>query len=192
MPASSLRPAHRSAAALTAALVAALVLVGVAEGGARGANAYLAPASACPGADDVAASPAVQRRALGCLVNWARKQDRRSGLRHPAALQRAALLKGRAVASCASFSHTPCGSDPTAVLRAAGYRYSSYGENLFVGPWGQDSAREVVAAWLASPVHRANILRASFRDFGATFVHAPGLDGGADAVVWVGAFASPR
>jgi len=183
---------YRSAAALTAALVAALALVGVAEGGARGANAYLAPASACPGADDVAASPAVQRRALGCLVNWARKQDRRSGLRHPAALQRAALLKGRAVASCASFSHTPCGSDPTAVLRAAGYRYSSYGENLFVGPWGQDSAREVVAAWLASPVHRANILRASFRDFGATFVHAPGLDGGADAVVWVGAFASPR
>ena len=182
----------RHLAALVAASLAGFVAVGVAHGASSSQSAYLAPAAACARADDPAAPSSVQRRAVACLVNWARKRDRRSSLRQPASLRRAAVLKGRGVVSCNAFSHTPCGSDPAAALRAAGYRYSSFGENLFVGPWGEVSARDVVAAWLASPLHRANILRAGFRDLGVTFVHAPRLDAGGDAVVWVAAFASPR
>ncbi len=129
---------------------------------------------------------------MGCLVNWARRQDRRVSLAQPAALQRAAALKGRGVASCGVLTHAPCGSDPTASLRASGYRYSSFGENLFVGTWGEVTPRDVVATWLQSPAHRANILRSGFRDFGAALVRAPGLLGDADAAVWVATFASPR
>jgi len=173
-------------------LLAGALGAGVANGAPRSTSAYLAPAATCPGADDPSASPLVQRRALGCLVNWARRQDHRASLRQPAALKRAALLKGRQVVACAAFSHTPCGSDPAAAVRASGYRYSTYGENLFFGPWGQVTAREVVAFWLASPTHRANILRRSFHDFGATFVHAHAFEGGGDAVVWVATFGARR
>ena len=178
---------------LAAAVLPAFVAASVARGGERSASAYLAPTGACAHADDAAAPAAVQRQAVACLVNWARARDRRVSLRQPAALQRAAELKGRGVVSCNAVSHTPCGgADPAAGLRRAGYRYSSYGENLFVGPWAQVSARDVVAAWLSSPPHRANILRSGFRDLGLTSVRAPELDDGSDAVVWVAAFARPR
>lgn len=176
---------------LVAASLAAFVVVASADGAGSSWSSYLAPPAACPGADDPTAAPAVQRRAVGCLVNWARREDRRASLAWPATLQRAAALKGRRVASCGVLTHTPCGSDPTASLRASGYRYASFGENLFVGTWSEVAPRDVVAAWLQSPAHRANILHAGFRDFGAALVHAPGL-GDADGAVWVATFASPR
>jgi uncharacterized protein YkwD len=182
----------RLLAAIVVVLLATLLSVGTAQGTPGAATAFLAPSSVCPGADDAAASPTVQRRAVGCLVNWARRHDRRPSLRQPATLQRAALLKGRQVVACAALSHTPCGAGPAAAVKAAGYRFSSYGENLFFGPWGQVTPRQVVAAWLASPLHRANIMRPMFRDFGATFVRATGFDPAGDSVVWVATFASPR
>jgi uncharacterized protein YkwD len=108
------------------------------------------------------------------------------------ALQRAATLKGERVASCGQFSHTPCGSAVTAAVQAAGYRYATFGENLFAGTWGQVSARDVVLAWLESPEHRANVLSPSFRDLGAAPVRARGLLDGGDAVVWTATFGSRR
>jgi len=140
----------------------------------------------------VAAAPAAPSRAIGCLVNWARGRDRRRPLTPRPALQRAAAIKGKEVASCGQFSHTPCGTDVTSAVRAAGYRYATFGENLFVGSWGQVTARDVLTAWLQSPLHRANVLRPSFRDLGAAPARAPGLLGTGDTVVWTATFASPR
>ena len=172
--------------------VAALLVVGRADGAGRAWNAYLAPAGACKAADDAAAAPAVQARAISCLVNWARAQDRRGRLMQRPALRRAAALKGQGVASCGQFSHTPCGTDVTAAVRASGYRYATFGENLFAGTWGQVSARDVLTAWLQSSPHRAIVLDPSFRDVGAAPARAPGLLGDGDAVVWTATFASPR
>jgi uncharacterized protein YkwD len=174
------------------AFLAALLVAVPADGAGRAWTAYLAPAGACRSADDVAASPAAQARAVGCLVNWARAQDRREPLVQLPALRRAAALKGQGVASCGQFSHTPCGAEVTAAVRTAGYRYASFGENLFAGPWGQISARDVLRAWLQSPPHRANVLGAGFRHIGAAPVRAPDLLGDGDAVVWTATFASPR
>lgn len=185
-------PVRFGLAAILLASFAAFLVAGRADGAARAWTAYLAPVSACRGSTDPAASPEVQRRAIGCLINWARAQDRRGRLAQPASLQRAAALKGRGVVSCGQLSHAPCGSDPTASLRTAGYRYSTFGENLFVGPWGQVTPREVVAAWLQSPPHRANVLRPGFRDIGAALVRARDLFGDGDAAVWIAAFAAPR
>jgi uncharacterized protein YkwD len=125
-------------------------------------------------------------------VNWARKQENRSRLLRRSALTRAAELKGERVASCGQFSHTPCGTAVVSGVDAAGYRYASFGENLFAGSWGRVTPREVVNAWLASPPHRANMLSGNFRHVGAAPVRANGLLGGADAVVWTATFASPR
>ena len=80
----------------------------------------------------------------------------------------------------------------TSGVNAAGYRYATFGENLFAGTWGRVTPREVVNAWLNSPPHRANILSSRFRHVGAAPVLAKGLLGGGDAVVWTATFASPR
>ena len=180
------------AAGLTALVAASLVVAGRADGAGRAWSAYLAPAGACSSADDPAAPAAAQVRAVTCLVNWARAQDSRKRLVRRPALQLAATLKGQRVASCAQFSHTPCGTAVTAAVRTAGYRYATFGENLFAGTWGQVSAHDVVAAWLQSPEHRANVLGASFRDLGAAPVLARGLLDGGDAVVWTATFGSRR
>jgi uncharacterized protein YkwD len=179
-----------AAGALT--LLTAFLLVGRADGAGRSADAYLAPEGACRSAGDSSATAAVQARAIACLVNWARAQDRRTRLVRRVALQQAAELKGQRVASCGQFSHTPCGTPVTASVQAVGYRYASFGENLFVGTWGRFSARDVVLAWLESPPHRTNILNPSFRDVGAAPVRANGLLDGSDAVVWTATFGSRR
>ena len=123
--------------AIILAFLAALLVAGRANGGGRAWSAYLAPAAACQGSSNPAAAPAVQGRAIGCLVNWARIQDRRSQLAQPSALRHAAALKGRRIVSYGQVSHTPCGTGVTASLRATGYRYSGYGEHLSVGDWAR-------------------------------------------------------
>src|SRR3989338_2032885 len=69
------------------------------------------------------------------------------------------------------FSHTaPGGCDPGCRLRAAGYSYSAYGENIYwmsgysVTPAA--AADMVVNAWMKSTGHRANILNATFTNQG--------------------------
>ena len=101
-------------------------------------------------------------------------------------------MKGQGVVSCRQISHTPCGSDAAASVRRSGYDLARFGENLYVGTLGSASARDVVAAWLRSPPHRANILDPAFRDVGAALVRADDVfyDGG--ALVWIVAFGSPR
>jgi len=189
---SAAAPVRLVAIAFALMTALAFVVAGRAEGAGRSWSTYLAPESACPSADDPAASAAVQSRAVSCLVNWARAQDRRTRLVQRRALQHAAVLKGQRVASCAQFSHTPCGSAVTAAVRAAGYRYAMFGENLYAGTWGRVSARDVVAAWLQSPPHRANVLNRRFRDVGVAPVLAHGLLDSGDAVVWTATFGSRR
>jgi uncharacterized protein YkwD len=66
------------------------------------------------------------------------------------------------------FSHT--GSDGSGAdqrATAAGYIWQSLGENIAAG---QPSVAVVMAAWMASPGHCANIMHASFRDIGVACV----------------------
>jgi uncharacterized protein YkwD len=189
--ASAAAPSRLLAPALAAASILAFLFAGRADGAEHAWSTYLAPAGTCRAADDAAAPVVAQTRAVACLVNWARKQESRSRLLRRSALTRAAVLKGESVASCGQFSHTPCGAAVTSGVNAAGYRYATFGENLFAGT-GSVTPRDVVTAWLHSPPHRANILSGRFLHVGAAPVHAKGLLGGADAVVWTATFASPR
>lgn len=175
-----------------ATLGAALaLLLGVRAADAAPAS-LLAGVTACPGADDRAAPEASQRQAIVCLVNIARSRADKARLATPAKLRKAAALKGQVVVSCGQLSHTPCGAEPTESIRRAGYRYSWFGENLWLGTWGQFSPRQVVESWLGSPGHRANILRSGFQHFGVARVRANGVFGEPSTAVWVATFASPR
>jgi uncharacterized protein YkwD len=189
---SAAAPSRLVASAFAVASIFAFLLVGRADGAERSSSVYLAPTGACRAADDASAPAAAQARAVSCLVNRARAQEHRPRLARRSALQRAAALKGERVASCGQFSHTPCGADVTSGVNASGYRYATFGENLFAGTWGRVTPRDVVSAWLRSPPHKANILGGQFRHVGAAPVRANGLLSGQDAVVWTATFASPR
>jgi len=65
------------------------------------------------------------------------------------------------------FSHTsPSGTQPWDRAAAAGYAYSSVGENIAAG---YATPEEVVTGWMNSPGHRANILNGTFTEIGAGF-----------------------
>ncbi|MFI7413017.1 sigma-70 family RNA polymerase sigma factor [Streptomyces sp. NPDC049627] len=62
------------------------------------------------------------------------------------------------------FDHTnPDGADPGQRITAAGYTWSTYGENI---AQGQQTPEAVMDSWMNSPGHRANILNCSFKDIG--------------------------
>jgi uncharacterized protein YkwD len=62
----------------------------------------------------------------------------------------------------------PRGESPVSRIRATGYisssRIGEVGENIGWGTLGDATPRAIVAAWMDSPGHRANILDPRFRD----------------------------
>ncbi|MFD8049417.1 RNA polymerase [Streptomyces sp. WAC 05379] len=70
------------------------------------------------------------------------------------------------------FDHTnPDGEDPGQRITAAGYRWSTYGENIAMG---QQTPAAVMESWMNSPGHKANILNCSFKDIGVGIHNGPG------------------
>jgi len=66
------------------------------------------------------------------------------------------------------FSHT--GSDGSASserITSAGYNFRYYGENI---AQGYSTEKDVVAGWLSSPGHCANIMNKNFKEMGAANV----------------------
>jgi uncharacterized protein YkwD len=190
-PATAAAPFRLALVATVALSLIAAAFAGRADGASSSWAAYLAPQAACAGADDPTAPRALQRRSIRCLVNWARAQDGRPRLAPSPGLRKAAILKGHGVASCGHFSHTPCNSGVTDAVRASGYRYSAFGENMFVGVSKRVTPRDVVTAWLRSPSHRANMLQPGFRELGLAGVRAGGILGETESIVWIAAFGSP-
>ncbi|MER7053624.1 MULTISPECIES: CAP domain-containing protein [unclassified Streptomyces] len=79
-------------------------------------------------------------------------------------LTRAADDYSDVMASSGVMSHTgPDGSTMASRVEAAGYQWSTLGENI---ARGQGSAASVMDSWMKSPGHRANILNCSFEELG--------------------------
>lgn len=99
----------------------------------------------------------------------------------------AAQRKAEDMATKGYFSHTsPDGTEPWRWIEDVGYRYRYAGENLAVR--FVDSS-DVVRAWMASPSHRANIVKGVYQDIGIGV--AQGTFEGAPATFVVQFFASP-
>jgi uncharacterized protein YkwD len=108
------------------------------------------------------------RHAVLCLVNRERTRRGEASLRLNGRLGRAAQQHSESMASGGYVSHFgPRGQSPLARIRATGYlaRHGSFaiGENIAWGTLGLSTPRAIVAAWMRSPEHRANILDARFR-----------------------------
>ncbi|MFF3286101.1 CAP domain-containing protein [Streptomyces sp. NPDC003023] len=98
------------------------------------------------------------------LVNQERASAGCSPLKANANLTQAADDYSDVMARSGVMSHTgPDGSTMTSRVEAAGYRWSTLGENI---ARGQSDAAAVMKAWMNSPGHRANILNCSFTELG--------------------------
>lgn len=129
------------------------------------------PPSPC-GAVDVLPSPSnleLAGMATLCLVNRERTTRGLPALASNAILTQAALAHSRDMVHLGYFEHdTPDGRSVGDRLRAAGYarRNASGGENIAWGAGKEGTPAAIVAAWMASPGHRADILRPAFREIG--------------------------
>lgn len=95
------------------------------------------------------------------------------------------------MASADYFDHVgPRGDTPSERMRAAGYlagaQFFEVGENIAYGTGWMATPRAIVAAWMASPGHRANILDPDFRDTGiGASAHLPAsLSGGQRGAIY--------
>ncbi|MCQ8771100.1 CAP domain-containing protein [Streptomyces telluris] len=98
------------------------------------------------------------------MVNAERAKAGCSPLTINAKLQAAAQGHSDDMAARDYYAHTsPEGKSPGDRMTAAGYRWSTYGENIFKSP---KDARTAMDGWMKSPGHRANILNCSFKEIG--------------------------
>ena len=86
-----------------------------------------------------------------------------------APLSQAAAAKAQDMFAKGYWAHnSPDGKTPWDFIIGAGYRYSVAGENLAKN---FSTSQGVVDAWMASPTHRANLLKGSYRDVGFAVVN---------------------
>ncbi|MFI1814786.1 CAP domain-containing protein [Streptomyces sp. NPDC020422] len=98
------------------------------------------------------------------LVNAERAKVGCGALTANAALTSAAQGHSDDMAARDFFDHTnPDGAGPGDRVTAAGYPWSTYGENIAMG---QTSPEQVMESWMNSPGHRANILNCDFKEIG--------------------------
>lgn len=87
-------------------------------------------------------------------------------------LETAALRHSQDMAAKGYFDHnSPDGRDPGDRITAAGYRWTTYGENI---ARGQQTPESVMEGWMNSPGHRDNILNCAFKEIGVGVHDASG------------------
>lgn len=112
------------------------------------------------------------RAAVLCLVNAERARNGLEPLQSNPQLAAAAESHGREMIAEDYFAHiSPAGVTPVDRARGAGYIPSSevgyvIGENLAWGTLTLSTPAAIVAAWINSPEHLANILEANYRETG--------------------------
>ena len=127
------------------------------------------------------------RAAILCLHNQIRAENDLPALRENRRLRKAALGHSRHMVKSTYFEHTtPEGVTMVdRILRAKYVREDEgwvLGENLAWGTGSFGTPRGALDRWMASPGHRANILKRSFREMGVGVVlgvPVPDLVGGA-------------
>ncbi|MFI6166222.1 CAP domain-containing protein [Nocardia sp. NPDC051052] len=126
--------------------------------------------SACLIASAPAAPAAPQAQSVAAevvgLTNAERAKAGCPALAAESHLTRAAQAHTEDMAARGVLAHDSAKGSPGDRIKAAGYRASSWAENIASG---QSRASAVVGAWMRSAGHRANILNCGLRDIGVGF-----------------------
>jgi uncharacterized protein YkwD len=116
------------------------------------------------------------RKAIRCLLNEKRKRRGLRPLEQNRRLERAAQRHTEEMVRNGCFAHE-CPGEPTldSRLRLIDYLVGdllrwAFGENIAWGSGELGTPRAMVAAWMESPGHRANLLRPFFEEIGVGFV----------------------
>ena len=124
---------------------------------------------------------------LLAATNSARVEQGEKPLANNAQLAEAAKLKVRNMFDKQYWAHTaPDGTAPWHWFGKVGYAYADAGENLAKNFTTSDST---VSAWLASPTHRANVLKAEYQDVG--FAVMSGMLGDKPTTLIVALYGTP-
>lgn len=92
-----------------------------------------------------------------------------SQLKLNTALSQAAAAKAQDMFTNNYWSHnSPQGKTPWVFIQGSGYQYTMAGENLAKN---FSTSQGVVNAWMASPTHRANIMKSGYEDIGFAVVN---------------------
>jgi uncharacterized protein YkwD len=183
---------------LTSRYCAAIREVRYAEigGYARGDEVWIVLATPQPKPKPLMLVPAKAAARVLELVNEARAAGRKCGrerfaaappLTASAELAAAALAHARDMAEHTTLTHRGSdGSQSSDRITRAGYAWRWSGENVASG---QQDADTVVAGWLDSPGHCANIMQPNFTQMGVAFALAPGQNPG---IYWAQEFGAPQ
>lgn len=102
------------------------------------------------------------------VINWtnqARIANSLPSLKVNSKLNAGAMIKIQDMFAKQYFEHiSPSGVGPADIAKEDGYEYILIGENLAMGNFKND--QELLAAWMNSPGHRANILNPRFTEIG--------------------------
>lgn len=152
--------------------------------------------AAAPFAPAVRMSEDAAGRLVLDLVNRARASARICGdrrfnaakpLRWNDTLAQAALAHAEDMARNNYFSHDGRdGSNPAQRVTLAGYRYRATGENIAAGHMEPET---VVAGWIKSPGHCANLMNGAYTEMGVAYAVE---QKSAMGVYWVQEFGTPR
>lgn len=122
------------------------------------------------------------------LTNTERSANDVGQLTNDALLDQAAQAKADDMAAQGYFAHTgPDGKTPWQWISASGYQYQYAGENLAVR---FINSTDVINAWMESPTHRANIVKAVYTQIGVGV--AEGMYQGQPATYVVQYFGTPK
>ncbi len=111
-----------------------------------------------------ASLPGLEEGRLIELTNIERQAQGLKPLRYNPQLSRAAEAKAADMLAADYFEHTsPAGKTPWSFIKATGYDYYKAGENLAID---FTTVEGPIPAWMASPSHRANILKEDFSEIG--------------------------
>jgi uncharacterized protein YkwD len=134
-----------------------------------GVIACAGPAAPDSFARNTASTSAGAADTLTTLLDLTNAERRRAGLpdlRESRQLASAAQLQSDQMGSMGQMDHVIPGAPyptPKDRLAAVNYAWEAYGENVAMG---QRSGSEVVAAWMKSAGHRANILSPRYTELG--------------------------
>lgn len=143
------------------------------------------------GGTGTAAPPPISGAAVEAdIIRYTNDQRARNGLPAfvtSAKLVEAARIHARQMAEHQRMDHTINAAPyPTLLsrLQAVGYAYSNAAENV---AWNSQSAQSVVAGWMNSAGHRANILNPNLREMGAAMARSARGE-----PYWIQVFGTPR
>ncbi len=124
---------------------------------------------------------------LADLTNSERHSDNLKPLVINPVLNKAAEMKARDMATKGYFAHTsPEGKTPWYWLSQVGYNYQYAGENLAIN---FTDSKDVTAAWMKSPTHKANIIKENYTEIGTGI--ASGMYEGKEAIYVAQVYANP-